>query len=583
MFLSYAGTASPFLKRLGRQAGRPVAERVRQDLTDCATELNAGGILVVFGGHFNSGKSSMINMLIGQSLLPVSSYPETGVACAIRSGRKDSIAVVAPDGTRMLPFGTGSIVSAVSITDEGGSTRDVVRENTRLDITLHAAGAIGADAVWVDSPGINDSSAMTERAQTVARDADVLIWVVNSRQPVAEVEQAALQDHIASHGPASVAFLVNAFLEADTKERWDDFMTRLAPGHLARIEQLVDTGSIPKQVIFASARAAAAQPRGFGGPEARGLLADLSDAAHWRVTATRAYRVKARLGLLGSELDRLANAETRRLAAGRADLQLAHDQAGRRYDDFIAEVGRQVREVLARHREAADAAVTATEGSADTTAKAENFYGQALTTQLNSVAEKIAGELAAAVSTSARAHRQAELSTDAARQLATLLKPAAIQVEGFNKSLGVGAGVASGAAAGLAAGTVVPILGHAIGLGLGAVIGGVKARSVRDERLARLRSQIRASGTAGVTAMFASGDRIVELVKRNCPPRLPRTTPDESRLTCLRESQATVAQLAAEVEAADQSARRHGATALKAARPVRSARTTRPAPRARVR
>lgn len=583
LFLPYADPSGKFLKLLGKHAGKPLSERVRQDMKDSATELSAEGIFIVFGGHFNSGKSSMINLLIGQSLLPVSSYPETGVACVIRPGKKDSVAVVTPNGTRAVPFGTGSIVSAVSITDEGGFYREVVRENTRLDITLGSAGAIGKDAVWVDSPGINDTSVMTERAQSVAREADVLIWVVNSRQPVSEVEQGALRSHIASHGPASVAFLVNAFLEDDTTECWDDFMTRLAPGHLTRIQQLVKTGPIPTQVIFVSARAAAAHPRGFGGPEARGLLSDLANARHWRVVATRAHRVNARLLRLGTELDRAAKAEEKRLVAARADLQLAKDQARRRHLDFIADVGRQTREVLARHREGADAAVTATQGSADTTARAENFYGEALTTQLNSIAEKVAAEITAAVSAAARAHREADLSTNAQRQLADLIKPAPIQVEGVNKSMGVGAGVASGAAAGLAAGTVVPILGHAIGLGVGALIGGVKAKSVREERLTKLRGQIRESGTAGVAAMFSCGDKIIALVERSCPPRDPRSSPDESRLACLRQSRGTVTQLAGEVDAAQQEARRHGSAALKAAQPASRAQSGRPGPRARAR
>lgn len=102
------------------------------------------------------------------------------------------------------------------IVGKGGIYREVVRENTRLDITLAAAGPIGPDAVWVEPPGINDTPEMTERAEAAARDADVLIRVVNTRQPVSMVEQAALRDHIVTHGPASIVFLDEDTRDAGT-------------------------------------------------------------------------------------------------------------------------------------------------------------------------------------------------------------------------------------------------------------------------------------------------------------------------------------------------------------------------------
>jgi Dynamin family len=543
-----------FLQDLGKHAGRLLAERVRRDMTDGVAELEAGSLRIVFGGHFSSGKSTMINMLIGRPLLPASSYPETGVPCVIRSGAENSIKVVAGSGTRTVPFGTESIAAAVRIVGKGGIYREVVRENTRLDVTLTAADPIGPDTVWVDSPGINDTPVMTERAEVAARDADVLIWVVNSRQPVSEVEQAALRDHIATHGPASVVFLVNAFLDEDTRECWDEFMTELAPDHITRIEQLVDTGLLSKQIVFASARAAAADPAAFGGPQARGLLAELTVSARWRTTATRAYRVKAGLTRLAAELDGLAEAEDGRLAAMRSDLEAAAERTTRRHADFMTDVGQQARLVLARHRDAADAAVTATVGMVNRTTRPHNFYGQALTALLTSVAEKITDDMAAAVAVAARAHGQASLSATAQRELTTLLMPMTIQIAGLDKSMGVGAGAAAGAVAGLAAGTVVPILGHAIGLGIGAIIGGSRGKSVQDERLARLRTQIRQAGGSAVTAMCGSGNAIVSLVRRACPPPGAPPEPDASRLTCLRQARTTVTRLAADLEAAHQNA-----------------------------
>ena len=71
----------------------------------------------------------------------------------------------------------------------------------------------------------------------------------------------------------------------------------------------IDTGAVPKRIVFASARAAAEDPDRFGGPEARALLAEMTGPAYWRATATRAHRVRAGLTRLGERLDRQVDEE----------------------------------------------------------------------------------------------------------------------------------------------------------------------------------------------------------------------------------------------------------------------------------
>ena len=116
--------------------GHSLADRVKRHLADGAAKLSASHLRVVFGGHFSSGKSSMINMLICQPLLPTSNYPETGVPCVISTGATDSIRVVAGSQQRSAPFSTDSIAKSVSLIGADGDYRASPRKITRLDITL---------------------------------------------------------------------------------------------------------------------------------------------------------------------------------------------------------------------------------------------------------------------------------------------------------------------------------------------------------------------------------------------------------------------------------------------------------------
>lgn len=532
------------LRSLAGNAGRILTDRVRERLADGAARLSASSLRIVFGGHFSSGKSSMINMLIGRPLLPVSDYPETGVACFVSAGPTDSIRGVYGSRTGPIAFSTDSIAASVSLIGADGDYRAAVKETTRLDVTL-AASPIGPDTVWVDSPGINDTAEMTARATAVADTADVLVWLVSSRQPVSEVEQAVLHDHITRHGPASVVFVVNAFLDTDTPGHWERFLEYQAPAHQVRIEQAIDTGTVPKRIVFASARAAAADPGGFGGPQAIALLAEITGPGYWRAAATRSFQVKAEMIGLGAELDRRISQEEASLAAERAKRAQAATTQARRHGKFLQAIGRQIRQILAREHAAADAAVQAAVAMVDASTRPVNFYGQDLTTRLQVTADAIVADIAAAASAEARTYGQSALSGATRRELAALLAPAAITVLASMPAGGVGKAAAIGAGTGLAAGTIVPILGHAVGPIVGAIVGGFGAKAARAQQLDVLRTEVRQAGDAAVTAMCGCADAAIALIERSYPRPSAQPGPDQNRLVALRQAGQHLRELAA--------------------------------------
>ena len=52
-----------------------VSDQIRSSLLATAAAIAGNPVRVVFGGHFSSGKSTVINALLGRSLLPTSDYP----------------------------------------------------------------------------------------------------------------------------------------------------------------------------------------------------------------------------------------------------------------------------------------------------------------------------------------------------------------------------------------------------------------------------------------------------------------------------------------------------------------------------
>ncbi len=183
-----------------------------------------GRVLVAAGGHFKTGKSTLLNAALGRRILPEDDLPETGALCVLSSGPADKAAVLDKAGRgRYIPCTTDAIRAEVGLIDQRGGRRSPGSSVDELQVELTAV-PIPAGAAWVDTPGINDTDAMDARAWAGAEVADVLVWVVSSRQPLAESEVRFLARRVAAAGPASVVFVVNAFLREDTAKEWQAFL-----------------------------------------------------------------------------------------------------------------------------------------------------------------------------------------------------------------------------------------------------------------------------------------------------------------------------------------------------------------------
>lgn len=194
-------------------------------------------IVLAFGGHFKSGKSTIINALLRRMVLPTDSLPETGVACFISSGEQDqAVKVHSEAGTYPIDCRIEAIREVVSLISSTGERRtDMVNQIDRLEITLRDC-PIPKGVIWIDSPGINDTQEMDKCAEHAAFTADVLLWVLSSNQCLSVPEIKFLTTYIKECGPASVIFLLNIFLEYDSQEKWNLFLNDKFPTLLNKVQ-----------------------------------------------------------------------------------------------------------------------------------------------------------------------------------------------------------------------------------------------------------------------------------------------------------------------------------------------------------
>lgn len=459
--------ARPYLATAG-------VDKIEKDLRDTLALLTGEQIRMAFCGHFSCGKSSLINALVGRRLLPTGDFPETGVPCVISNGSANRIQAITKSGRVGLPFTTEAVARYVSLITDSGEYADSVHNVEYLIVSLTGGGP-PAGVVWVDSPGINDTTAMTTRAGAAAAAADVVIWVVNSRQPLSEGEQAFLRDYTTTHGPASVVFVINAFLRADDPANWSWFLAERLGYVRQRIIDAGITEPLSPVMVPISARAAAlAAVDGFGAPEVRALLGSLTDSTHPRIRATRCHRAADKLNQLAETIRARAENERARIEKEqRARNELELSGPARR-----AQFTRLVEQALAQRFASCAAIIEQRTQQIQTMINTQalnrdNTYGQALATALTEIGQQLAHDITSDVNQYAAASGLQAMTQATVSTLQTLLRPPPIVVTIPHTPAESGKG-GVGAVIGGILGTIVtfhPGIGTVIGAGIGAAIG----------------------------------------------------------------------------------------------------------------
>ncbi len=126
--------------------GRQMVERVRDKLAAPLTVTVAGGV--------SSGKSTLVNALLGQRIAPVDAGECTRVVTEFRFGAHERAEVVGVDGsTSLVPL------------DRGRMPERLGRPTTEIDrVVVHLSNALLRDLAVVDTPGLNTATQENEAA-----------------------------------------------------------------------------------------------------------------------------------------------------------------------------------------------------------------------------------------------------------------------------------------------------------------------------------------------------------------------------------------------------------------------------------
>ena len=195
-------------------------EKSQQTLLKDANNLKNANLRVLVMGQFSSGKSTFLNALMGNLLLPTKAIPTTATIGEITYAETPS-ATLYPKNKRQSPFPIKlEDMAKYIVIDHSESDRDEVKtENPYEKILIKYPLPIckmGIDLI--DSPGTNDPTCHDRVTQDYLPNADAIIYIMNSAQAFDSGDKAEIERLVAL-GYKSIIFVLNYF---DVIEANDD-------------------------------------------------------------------------------------------------------------------------------------------------------------------------------------------------------------------------------------------------------------------------------------------------------------------------------------------------------------------------
>ncbi len=263
------------------------------DLRVASKNLRSGVFRLLVLGDMKRGKSTFLNALIGENLLPSDVNPCTALLTVLRYGPEKKVTVYFNDGRspEQLDFKEFKQKYTIDPAEAKQLEQEKKQAFPGVDYAVveYPLPLLEKGVEIVDSPGLNDTESRNELSLGYINNCHAILFVLRASQPCTLGERRYLENYIKSRG-LTVFFLINAWdqvreslIDPDDEEELQESEEKLRRVFKANLADycLVDGHNIYEERVFEISAIKALRKRmkdasaslgGTGFPEFMGAL-----------------------------------------------------------------------------------------------------------------------------------------------------------------------------------------------------------------------------------------------------------------------------------------------------------------------
>ena len=196
------------------QSGKMGLRQTIEDIEAASQNLKQGVFRLLVLGDMKRGKSTFLNALIGENLLPSDVNPCTALLTILRYGPKKQITVHFLDKTEPETLDFETFRQRYTIDPAEAKILEDKKElafpNVSHAVAEYPLPLLERGVEIVDSPGLNDTEARNELSLSYINNCHAILFVLRATQPCTLAERRYLETYIRGRG-LSVFFLINAW------------------------------------------------------------------------------------------------------------------------------------------------------------------------------------------------------------------------------------------------------------------------------------------------------------------------------------------------------------------------------------
>ncbi len=233
-----------------------------QSIRETIEKNNDDHFEVAIVGEFKRGKSTLINALLGQEVLPADVLPATATLNRVTYNTEPYVQVEYKNGSSEKVDIERLEDYVTKLTEESEQRAETVKEATVYYETEFCKNNVDI----IDTPGLNDDEQMTNVTLSILPKIDAAVFVISANSPFSQFEKDFLEKKMLTSDVGRIIFVVNCF---GTFSQEDE--NKIVETVRSRITKYVMDKA--KQVMGEDSREFAVYKRKIGTPKVIGLYA----------------------------------------------------------------------------------------------------------------------------------------------------------------------------------------------------------------------------------------------------------------------------------------------------------------------